>query len=51
MPYKKLSDLPESVTNNLPQHAQEIYLSAYNSAWEEYKSRGRWIPAKKQPTK
>ncbi|MAT42414.1 MAG: cation transport regulator ChaB [Anaerolineaceae bacterium] len=38
MPYKTLSDLPESVKNNLPKHAQEIYRSAYNSAWEEYKS-------------
>jgi cation transport regulator len=38
MPYKKLSELPESITDNLPKHAQEIYLSAYNSAWEEYKS-------------
>ncbi len=37
MPYKNLSDLPESVTDNLPKHAQEIYRSAYNSAWDEYK--------------
>ncbi len=36
MPYKKVSDLPESVKKNLPKHAQEIYLEAYNSAWDEY---------------
>jgi cation transport regulator len=38
MPYKKLADLPDSVRNNLPRHAQEIYLAAFNDAWEEYKS-------------
>ena len=37
MPYKNLNDLPEQVTDNLPKHAQEIYMEAYNSAWEEYK--------------
>lgn len=37
MPYDKLSDLPESVRDNLPKHAQEIYREAYNSAWEQYK--------------
>ncbi len=36
MPYKKLDDLPGSVKEHLPKHAQEIYLAAYNSAWEEY---------------
>lgn len=37
MPYKNIDDLPNSVTNNLPNHAQEIYLKAFNNAWEEYK--------------
>ena len=37
MPYKNLSDLPDSVQDNLPKHAQEIYRAAYNSAWDEYK--------------
>lgn len=37
MPYKTLSDLPDSVKNNLPKHAQEIYKEAFNSAWQEYK--------------
>ncbi len=36
MPYKTLRELPESVRNNLPKHAQEIYQAAYNNAWEEY---------------
>ena len=36
MPYDNLSDLPDSVRNNLPKHAQEIYKEAYNSAEELY---------------
>ncbi|MEX0940071.1 MAG: ChaB family protein [Candidatus Babeliales bacterium] len=36
MPYKSITDLPESVQNNLPEHAQEIYLKAYNNAYQEY---------------
>jgi cation transport regulator len=32
MPYDKLSDLPDNVRNNLPEHAQEIYRAAYNPA-------------------
>ena len=36
MPYKSVSELPESVRDNLPKHAQEIYQAAYNSAWEQY---------------
>jgi cation transport regulator len=37
MPYKQISELPESVTNVLPKHAQDIYKEAFNSAWEQYK--------------
>lgn len=36
MPYNYLTDLPDSVRNNLPEHAQEIYRTAYNSAEEQY---------------
>jgi cation transport regulator len=36
MPYERLSELPGSVRDNLPKHAQEIYKEAYNSAWEQY---------------
>ena len=35
--YKSNSDLPESVSDNLPKHAQEIYREAFNSAWDQYK--------------
>ncbi|MEA2524488.1 MAG: cation transport regulator [Thermomicrobiales bacterium] len=36
MPYKTKTDLPESVRDNLPSHAQDIYKEAYNSAWNQY---------------
>lgn len=36
MPYNELSDLPDGVRNNLPHHAQEIYLAAFNNAYKEY---------------
>ncbi|MFP4436775.1 MAG: ChaB family protein [Chloroflexaceae bacterium] len=36
MPYQNMHDLPDSVRNHLPKHAQEIYQSAFNSAWDEY---------------
>lgn len=36
MPYKDLKDLPERVRENLPKHAQEIYLEAFNNAWDQY---------------
>ncbi|GAB1420041.1 putative cation transport regulator ChaB [Anaerolineales bacterium] len=37
MPYKNLNDLPDGVRDHLPEHGQEIYKEAYNSAWDEYK--------------
>lgn len=37
MPYSSTSDLPDSVKNTLPTHAQEIYKEAFNSAYDEYK--------------
>ena len=36
MPYQKLDDLPDSVKNHLPTHAQEIFRAAFNHAYEEY---------------
>lgn len=36
MPYSSINDLPDSVKDNLPHHAQEIYKEAYNSAMDEY---------------
>ncbi len=37
MPYEKVGDLPEGVRNHLPAHAQEIYMKAFNNAWEQYR--------------
>lgn len=37
MPYAKRNDLPESVKNVLPAHAQDIYQQAFNHAWTQYK--------------
>jgi cation transport regulator len=36
MNYKNVADLPDSVRDNLPKHAQEIYKEAFNSAWDQY---------------
>ncbi|MFN8489342.1 MAG: ChaB family protein [Caldilineaceae bacterium] len=36
MPYNKRMDLPDSVKDHLPKHAQEIYQAAFNSAWQQY---------------
>lgn len=37
MPYHSKKDLPDSVHHVLPEHAQEIYKEAFNSAWDQYK--------------
>jgi len=37
MPYDSTRDLPDSVKNVLPKKAQEIFLAAYNNAWDQYK--------------
>ena len=36
MPYDRISELPASVRDNVPKHAQEIYKEAFNSAWDQY---------------
>lgn len=36
MPYQKNTDLPESVQDHLPEHGQDIYREAFNSAWDQY---------------
>jgi cation transport regulator len=41
MPYATVNDLPASVKDNLPEHAQEIYVKAFNNAWKEYKDSGK----------
>lgn len=38
MPYEKNEDLPDQVTDNLPEGAQTIYREAFNSAFDEYES-------------
>ncbi len=51
MPYDNLSDLPESVKDHLPKHAQEIYLKAFNNAWQEYKDADkRWEDTSREET-
>lgn len=35
MPYDKLNELPKQV-EDLPKHAKEIWMEAYNSAHEQY---------------
>jgi cation transport regulator len=36
MPYKNTGELPDSVQDTLPKHAQDIYLASYNNALEQY---------------
>ena len=36
VPYARIEDLPGPVRHHLPEHAQEIYRSAFNHAWESY---------------
>ena len=38
MPYEKNKDLPEDIQEHLPEHAQDIYREAFNSAWKQYKN-------------
>lgn len=39
MPYQSRSSLPESVKHVLPAHGQDIYIAAFNNAWDEYKDK------------
>jgi cation transport regulator len=59
MPYQMNADLPASVQNHLPEHAQDIYRQAFNSAWlqdgdlelkrrEEVAHRVAWSAVKKR---
>lgn len=40
MPYRSNADLPPSVREHLPHHAQDIYREAFNHAWTRYASDG-----------
>ena len=39
MPYQRLDEMPPAV-RTLPRHAQEIFRSAFNAAWQSYAERG-----------
>ena len=47
MPYASVDDLPAPVRTHLPPDAQEIYLAAFNNAWDDYIDRG---PAVREQT-
>ncbi|PWG73997.1 cation transport regulator ChaB, partial [Enterococcus hirae] len=42
MPCRKLADLPGSLREHLPRHAQEIYRAAFNNAREQYREPAKW---------
>lgn len=37
MPYASNDELPASVRDHLPPHAQDIYREAFNHAWEHHR--------------
>jgi cation transport regulator len=39
MPYASNDDLPPSIRNHLPEHAQAIFREAFNAAWRSYGAR------------
>lgn len=39
MPYARNSDLPAAVRDFLPEHAQDIFRSAFNAAYLSYRNR------------
>ncbi|BAU46887.1 cation transporter [Sulfurifustis variabilis] len=40
-PYDDIADLPPRVRAHLPGHAQEIYLAAFNHAWQQHADEAR----------
>lgn len=53
MPYRKKSELPDSVKDNLPSDAQKIYKEAFNNAHGQYGNEQRahkvaWAAVKKK---
>lgn len=53
MPYQSNDDLPKSITDHLPEHAQSIFRKSFNSAHEQYKNeesafRVAWAAVKKE---
>jgi cation transport regulator len=60
MPYRSNDDLPPSVRNHLPEHAQDIYREAFNQAFathigdprqEEASHRIAWAAVKRSYVK
>ena len=45
MPYATNRDLPPSIQQALPEHAQDIFRAAFNAAWTSY---GRRDPAHRE---
>jgi cation transport regulator len=41
MPYASNADLPPSVRSHLPEHAQDIFRSAFNHAFESHSNDSR----------
>jgi cation transport regulator len=39
VPFASNEDLPRSVRNHLPGHAQDIFRGAFNHAWETYRAK------------
>ncbi|MEJ2211488.1 MAG: ChaB family protein [Anaerolineae bacterium] len=39
MPYEKKSDLPKTLRETMPEEAQDVYIQAYNEAFEQYQER------------
>jgi cation transport regulator len=53
MPYKTNADLPKNISDKLPEHAQTIFLKAFNSAHEQYQDeqtafKVAWAAVKKE---
>jgi len=56
MPYKNNADLPNTITERLPEHAQTIWRKAFNNAYEHYPTEEQafkvaWAAVKKEYTK
>ena len=45
MPYTTNDDLPAAIKRSLPSHAQDIFRSAFDSAWTSY---GQMDPAQRE---
>ena len=40
MPYQSISEFPDTLRDHVPKQQQEIYMEAFNSAWDEYREEG-----------